>query len=128
MRFIIFAPIMKFPANQISVFDPVTIADQCIEKCLREKISAKYPDHGIMGEEQATMKGNAFTWIIDPIDGTRAFISGSPMWGILIGLMENNKPLLGLMHQPLLKETFFADSSKACGYETYRFSRSIHAD
>ena len=104
---------LNITSKSDSRFDPVTIADQSIEKLLREKISEKFPDHGIIGEEQGVTKGNKFTWVIDPIDGTSAFISGSPMWGILIGLTENDKPLLGVMHQPWMKETFYADSNSS---------------
>lgn len=94
-------------------FDPVTEADRNIEQFLREKIHARYPEHGIRGEEHETLEGNTWTWVIDPIDGTRGFISGSPMWGTLLGLVHDQHPVLGVMHQPLLQETFFADTSGA---------------
>lgn len=95
-------------------FDPVTRADREIEAFIRTKITDVYPGHSIMGEEQEDSQGSEdFKWIIDPIDGTRAFISGSPMWGILLGLMEGDKPGLGLMHQPYLQETFVGSSAGA---------------
>jgi len=99
--------------KSVSRFDPVTEADQDIETYLRRKIRDRYPRHGIVGEEQETVTGNAYTWILDPIDGTRGFISGSPMWGTLLGLTHNDRPMLGLMHQPLVRETFFANRSGA---------------
>lgn len=94
-------------------FDPVTEADRQIEKFLRNKILKQYPDHGILGEEQGATPGNACTWVIDPIDGTRGFITGAPMWGTLLGLVENGRTLFGLMHQPFIRETFYADRSGA---------------
>ena len=90
-------------------FDPVTEADRKIETYLCNKIKTRYPTHGIIGEENGGKKGDKFTWVIDPIDGTRGYISGSPMWGTLIGLMNDSGPVMGLMHQPFLRETFFAN-------------------
>jgi len=95
-------------------FDPVTEADRRIEKFLQKKIHDQFPGHSIVGEELgSTSRDGDYTWIIDPIDGTRGFISGSPMWGTLLGLSQGNKPLLGLMHQPFIRETFFANRSGA---------------
>jgi len=89
-------------------FDPVTQADVEIEEQLRAELSARYPDHGIIGEEQADRRANSeFEWIIDPIDGTRAFITGMPAWGILLGLTEDGAPRAGVMHQPYIGETFY---------------------
>lgn len=93
--------------------DPFTEADLGIERFLRRKIRDSYPRHGVIGEEHGSEAGDDYTWIIDPIDGTRGFISGSPMWGTLLGLTRKGKPVLGLMHQPLLKETFYADRAGA---------------
>ncbi|MEX2353778.1 MAG: histidinol-phosphatase [Gammaproteobacteria bacterium] len=90
-------------------FDPVTEADRNIEAFLLKKIHASYPGHGVIGEEHGSVDGNSYTWILDPIDGTRGFISGSPMWGTLVGLMKDSVPLIGVMHQPIVRETFFAD-------------------
>lgn len=94
-------------------FDPVTEADRGIESFLREKISARYPGHSIVGEEYGVTKGNSIKWYLDPIDGTRGFISGSPMWGSLIGVMENETCLFGVVHQPFLKETFYGGAAGA---------------
>ena len=88
-------------------FDPVTEADRRIEAYLRDAILTRYPGHGILGEELGASGGNSeWSWIIDPIDGTRAFISGVPAWGTLIGLRHHGKPVAGLVHQPYLEETF----------------------
>ena len=89
-------------------FDPVTSADHAIEKVLRAAIRAKYPDHGIIAEESgATVAGSGYCWYIDPIDGTRAFLMGSPLWGTLIGLTVSNRAVFGLLAQPILGELFF---------------------
>jgi histidinol phosphatase-like enzyme (inositol monophosphatase family) len=104
-------------------YDPVTEADRNIEIYLRKKIHQQYPNHGIIGEEQGVKKGTRYTWVIDPIDGTRGFISGSPMWGSLLGLMENKRPVLGLMHQPFIRETFYASSAGAWWKEGKNISR-----
>lgn len=94
-------------------FDPVTEADRGIESFLRGKIAARYPDHSIVGEEHGISQGNHMQWFIDPIDGTRGFISGSPLWGSLIGVMENETCLFGVVHQPFLKETFYGSAAGA---------------
>lgn len=95
-------------------FDPVTAADQEAETAIREAIQGAHPDHGIIGEEYGETEGrDAYRWIIDPIDGTRAFIMGSPLWGTLIGLMGGDRPLLGLMDQPFTGERFWAGGEGA---------------
>jgi myo-inositol-1(or 4)-monophosphatase len=91
-----------------SSFDPVTNADRTIERVLRTAIDARYPEHGIVAEEEGERAGSGdYTWFIDPIDGTRAFMSGSPLWGTLIGLVRAGKPLFGVLAQPVLEELFF---------------------
>lgn len=90
-------------------FDPVTEADKAVERCLRGLIAQRFPEHAILGEEfdpHAGAEGNNFRWMIDPIDGTRSFISGVPAWGVLLALLYKDQPVLGVMHQPYLKETF----------------------
>ncbi|MCD7060532.1 histidinol-phosphatase [Pelagibacterium sp. HS1C4-1] len=88
-------------------FDPVTEADRAAETAIRDVIHRHFPDHAIIGEEwEAKTTGSAFTWIIDPIDGTRAFISGVPVWGTLIGLTHNGRAIAGLMEQPFTGETW----------------------
>ncbi|MDC9700969.1 MAG: histidinol-phosphatase [Alphaproteobacteria bacterium] len=95
-------------------FDPVTIADRKAEISMREMIMEDYPDHGIIGEEYGSYKENAeYVWVLDPIDGTRNFISGFPLWGTLIGLLHQGQPILGLMNQPFTGEQFFAFGGQA---------------
>tara|TARA_R100000365_G_scaffold2239_1_gene7213 strand:+ start:1170 stop:1994 length:825 start_codon:yes stop_codon:yes gene_type:complete len=92
-----------------SGFDPVTEADREAEMRIREVIAARFPDHGIIGEEWDTKDtATRFNWIIDPIDGTRAFISGVPVWGTLIGLTHEGKAIAGLMEQPYTGERWLA--------------------
>ena len=93
-------------------FDPVTNADRAIERVLRSAIVARYPEHGIVAEEEGQRAGSGeHTWFIDPIDGTRAFMTGSPLWGTLIGLTRHSQPLFGLLVQPVLEEVFFGGPS-----------------
>lgn len=83
---------------------PVTIADRTIETALREMIESRYPDHGILGEEFSARHGNQFTWVLDPIDGTRSFITGMPLFGTLIALLQDGRPMLGVIDFPALSE------------------------
>ncbi|MGD9600595.1 MAG: histidinol-phosphatase [Gammaproteobacteria bacterium] len=95
-------------------FDPVTIADREAERVLRAAIAARYPTHGILGEEFGEQAGTApYRWIIDPIDGTRAFVSGLPTWGTLVALCEGPRPLFGLMAQPWVGECFIGSPGGA---------------
>lgn len=91
-------------------FDPVTEADRAAETVIRRHIRQNFPTHGILGEEFDAENPDAeYLWVIDPIDGTRAFICGLPVWGTLIGLMRGGNPVMGLMHQPYTGETFIGD-------------------
>ncbi len=90
-------------------FDPVTIADRAAEEAIRDLIRAQYPDHGIYGEEHGVTTGSShLTWVLDPIDGTRAFISGLPTWGTLIALYDGVRPIVGIMDQPFTGERYIA--------------------
>lgn len=90
-------------------FDPVTQADRAAETAIRTLIEARYPDHGVIGEEHAPLRPQArHVWIIDPIDGTRAFICGLPSWGTLIGLQADGRPIAGVMAQPFTGERYLA--------------------
>ena len=76
-----------------AAFDPVTAADRAAERAIRKAVRARFPDHGIVGEEYGTVAAQGrYRWVIDPIDGTRAFIMGSPLWGTLIGLLDGSSP------------------------------------
>lgn len=89
-------------------FDPVTSADHAIEKVLCETIRTSYPGHGIVAEESGSIAADAeYCWYIDPIDGTRAFMMGSPLWGTLVGLTASGKAVFGLLAQPIMNELFF---------------------
>src|SRR5436309_2934904 len=89
-------------------FDPVTDGDREAERVIREVITARFPDHAIVGEEMAAKTAaGRFEWIVDPIDGTRAFISGVPVWGTLIGLKVDGHARAGMMSQPFTGETYF---------------------
>lgn len=91
----------------LSLFDPVTEADKGAERAIRHLINRHFPDHGIIGEEYGNENEDAeFVWVLDPVDGTRAFISGLPLWTTLIGLRHNGYPVLGLIAQPVLQEVF----------------------
>ncbi|MEP1209578.1 MAG: histidinol-phosphatase [Rhizobiaceae bacterium] len=95
-------------------FDPVTEADRNAETAIRELLEKNFPEHGIVGEEFGTVRSDArFQWIIDPIDGTRAFISGIPVWGTLIGLYDDGVPIAGVMDQPFTRERYMAVDGKA---------------
>ncbi len=91
-------------------FDPVTEGDRAAEAAIRALIETHFPDHGILGEEFGNVGlDRDYVWVIDPIDGTRAFISGLPVWGTLIGLYHKGEAIMGLMDQPFTGERFLAD-------------------
>ncbi|HMN37499.1 MAG TPA: histidinol-phosphatase [Hyphomicrobium sp.] len=95
-------------------FDPVTAADRAAEKAIAKALKVRFPDHALTGEEFGDLDGmGRYRWIVDPIDGTRAFIMGSPLWGTLIGLMDGDQPLLGLMDQPFTGERFWSSEKRA---------------
>lgn len=99
-----------------SGFDPVTEADRAAELAIRALIAAEHPDHGIIGEEFGRHNANAeHVWVIDPIDGTKAFISGQPVWGTLIALLHRGEAVLGLLDQPFLGERYWGDGERAFG-------------
>ncbi len=97
-----------------SGFDPVTKADRAAESLIVKALRTAHPTHGIVGEEHGTHTGaGQYNWIIDPIDGTRAFIMGSPLWGTLIGLLDGAAPTLGVMDQPFTGERFWSDRTSS---------------
>jgi histidinol phosphatase-like enzyme (inositol monophosphatase family) len=95
-------------------YDPVTTADKAFEKFIRKEISSKFPSHQIIGEEFGHQKSKSdFTWVIDPIDGTRSFVIGNPTWSNLISLNYKGAPVVGLANFPVLKKYYFNSSNKA---------------
>ena len=95
-------------------FDPVTIADRAAEKAMRDVLQRHRPDDGIWGEEFGRVEGaNGRLWVLDPIDGTRGFISGTPTWGVLVALNEGGGPVLGVIDQPYTGERFAGASAGA---------------
>jgi myo-inositol-1(or 4)-monophosphatase len=95
-------------------FDPVTAADHAAETAMRALIRRTFPDHGIIGEEFGKERADAeYVWVLDPIDGTKSFISGMPAWGTLIALMRAGEPVFGVMNQPFTRERFSGDGGKA---------------
>ncbi len=96
------------------VFDPVTEADRAAELAMRRLIENAFPTHGIIGEEFGSRREDAeYVWVLDPIDGTKSFLCGLPMWGTLIGLTHRGAPCYGMMHQPFTRERFFGDGEAA---------------
>jgi len=95
-------------------FDPVTQADREAEAAIRRLIAARYPDHGVIGEEYGEDRPDAeHVWVLDPIDGTRAFIAGLPLWTNLIALRSGGRPAVGVIGQPYLDEIFIGGPSGA---------------
>ncbi len=95
-------------------FDPVTEADREAEQAIRALIRAEHPGHGILGEEFGSENMTSdHVWVIDPIDGTRSFISGIPLWGTLVGLTEKGDAVAGMMAQPFIGELFYATGGEA---------------
>lgn len=95
-------------------FDPVTQADREAEAAIRRLIAARYPDHGVIGEEYGEDRPEAdHVWILDPIDGTRAFIAGLPLWTNLIALRSEGRRVVGIIGQPYLDEIFIGGPSGA---------------
>jgi myo-inositol-1(or 4)-monophosphatase len=95
-------------------FDPVTAADRAAEAAMRTLIKRTFPAHGIVGEEFGADRPDAeYVWVIDPIDGTKSFICGMPVWGTLIALTRGGVPIYGLMHQPFTREHFSGDGEGA---------------
>jgi histidinol phosphatase-like enzyme (inositol monophosphatase family) len=95
-------------------FDPVTAADRGAEEVIRRLIGQRYPEHGVVGEEHGEDRPDAeFVWVVDPIDGTRAFVAGLPLWTTLIGLRFQGEPVLGSIGQPFLGEVFIGSGHGA---------------
>lgn len=92
---------------------PVTLADRRAEEVMRRLIEKRYPDHGIVGEELGTVRNDAeFVWVLDPIDGTKSFITNIPLFGTLIGLLHEGRPVVGCIHQPVLRQLVLGDGKR----------------
>ncbi len=97
-------------------YDPVTTSDRAFEKFIRKEIKKRFPTHQIIGEEFGKSKNESeFTWVIDPIDGTRSYVSGNPTWSNLISLNHKGRPVLGLANFPKLKK-FYMNINKTTAY------------
>jgi len=95
-------------------FDPVTAADRAAEGAMRALIRQSFPEHGIVGEEYGDERSDAeYVWVLDPIDGTKSFVAGMPVWGTLIALTRFGEPVFGMMHQPFMREQFTGDGAAA---------------
>lgn len=93
---------------------PVTAADRGAEALMRQMIQQRFPDHGVIGEEYGEDRPDAeFVWVLDPIDGTKAFASGCPLFGTLIALQHQGRPVLGAIHQPVLGQLLVGDGATA---------------
>ncbi|WP_424969492.1 histidinol-phosphatase [Dinoroseobacter sp. S76] len=98
----------------VAAFDPVTEADRASEKAMRAVLAELRPDDGILGEEFGPVSGTSgLTWVLDPIDGTRAYMSGTPTWGVLISLNDADGPRLGVIDQPYIGERFSGGTGRA---------------
>jgi inositol-phosphate phosphatase / L-galactose 1-phosphate phosphatase / histidinol-phosphatase len=100
--------------DEKSDLTPVTIADRSAEAAMRELIEQRFPEHGIIGEEHGSTRAEAeLVWVLDPIDGTKSFISGIPLFGTLIALTRRGRPVLGLIDQPILRERWLGAEGRA---------------
>ena len=107
-------------------YDPVTSADKAFEKFIRKEIKKKFPNHQIIGEEFGKSKSKSeFSWVIDPIDGTRSFVIGNPTWSNLISLNYNGDPVLGLANFPILKKYYFNTSLNSAYVSEHGKKRKI---
>jgi histidinol phosphatase-like enzyme (inositol monophosphatase family) len=105
---------------------PVTLADREAEAKLRAIVADRYPDHGVIGEETGSDRPEAeYVWVLDPIDGTRKFITGNPLFGTLIALLHEGRPILGLIDMPILGERWTGATGRATCFEDRRGVREI---
>jgi histidinol phosphatase-like enzyme (inositol monophosphatase family) len=93
--------------KEVGSFDPVTAADRLSEQRMREVLARRRPEDGILGEEYGSLDGTSgLTWVLDPIDGTRGYLSGTPTWGVLIAVRDDSGPIYGIIDQPYIGERF----------------------
>ena len=108
---------------------PVTVADKTVEAQIRKSLAKAYPDFGILGEEFGSENLDAETfWVVDPIDGTRSFISGLPLFGMLLGLIDNGKPVLGIVGMPALGEVYIGQAGLGARMNGEAISTSSQTD
>ncbi|MBI1218239.1 MAG: histidinol-phosphatase [Rhodobacteraceae bacterium] len=101
-------------SKETARFDPVTVADRAAEAAMRSLITARRPQDAILGEEMGATPGTSgLTWVLDPIDGTRGYLSGTPTWGVLIALSNPTGPILGIIDQPYIGERFLGGFGQA---------------
>ncbi|MFT5707098.1 MAG: inositol-phosphate phosphatase/L-galactose 1-phosphate phosphatase/histidinol-phosphatase [Oceanospirillaceae bacterium] len=116
------ATIKRYFRQRISVDNkaddsPVTVADRQTEQLMRDEIAKRHPEHGILGEEHGTLHSDSvWQWVLDPIDGTKSFISGMPTFGTLIGLTKTNEPQLGIIDMPMLDERWVGIAGQETTY------------
>ncbi len=108
-----------FEVEHKSDKSPVTAADREAETVLRDRILSRYPEHAVIGEEfgEAGTQGSAFTWVLDPIDGTKSFVKGVPLYCVLVALLHEQRPIVGVIHNPALDETVSAAVGMGCTYQ-----------
>ena len=111
---------IKIISKNAESFDPVTIADIKIQRKLNKIILDSYPDHSIFGEEESFIKKSIYEWCIDPIDGTKSYIQGVPLWGTLISLSKKGKIILGLVDIPALDERYVGHSNTS-----YKITKNV---
>jgi myo-inositol-1(or 4)-monophosphatase len=109
-----------------SGFDPVTEADREAERVIRARIKLRFPSHGVMGEEDGHEHGaSSFTWVVDPIDGTRAFMCGMAQWGTLIALNDGERPIIGVLDQPYMRERWIASNGHTRFHHAHGETRTL---
>jgi histidinol phosphatase-like enzyme (inositol monophosphatase family) len=112
--------------GSLAGYDPVTVADRAAEIVIRAEIARCFPDHGIHGEEQGRQSGaSRYTWVLDPIDGTRSFIIGQLHWATLIALNDGKRPVVGVVHQPYVGETWLAAAGGKAQWRRGRQRRTL---
>ncbi|MFV9503063.1 MAG: histidinol-phosphatase [Oscillochloridaceae bacterium umkhey_bin13] len=106
----------ELAVDQKADASPVTIADREAEAWMRATISARYPTHAILGEESGLSGGDnaTYRWILDPIDGTKTFVRGVPLYGVMVGLLREGEPVLGVVNMPALNEVVYAAQGQGC--------------
>lgn len=120
------APALAVKDKGVEGFDPVTVADQQAEAAMRAVLARRRPQDAVLGEEDgATPGASGLTWVLDPIDGTRAYISGAPTWGVLVALNDGRRPVIGLIDQPFTGERFEGVAGRASTWRRGTETRTL---